>query len=698
MSSKCFIGILVAGLILIWGVAALSQLEEGSTMPAEALGEDYLPNSSFETKTADGDGIEGWARRAWAGEEDVRWSVESPGREGGRCVSIRSERGGDAAWSATARVERNAWYRLSGWIRTRDVHGAIGALLNIQNMQTVRTAAVSGTRDWTPVSVVFQAEAAELEINCLFGGWGMSTGQAWFDDVTLVPADPADIPRSGTEARVSLRTDVPAMPYSPMIFGGFLEHFGRQVYGGVFEPGSPLADENGFRTDVLAALRELKTPVVRWPGGCYASGYHWELGVGRDRRPTDDMAWGVIEPNTFGTDEFVRLSRLAGWAPYICNNAGNGTVEEMRNWVEYCNARDGARARMRGENGQAEPWNVRIWSIGNENYGSWEIGHRPIEQWAPLVLEAARAMKAADPSIHLSAAANEAYAPLILQLAGPYLDYISIHGYWIHAQDPNDLPGYLTCIMQSDEPEARLAGFVRVLDSSGYRGRIKIAFDEWNLRGWHHPGFPRKTVQDYDDPEVARLVKAREHNDVNAQYTMADALFSASFLNACLRHADDVGMANIAPLINTRGPLFVHPGGIVRRTHFHTLAMYANLLKERVGGLEVDADRLYHGTRSVAVVDAVATVDGTGRQWAIALVNRHPSEPAACTIGLDGRPLDGAYPATVLAGDSPDAFNDVDHPDRVAPERTMLIIRSGVAALPPHSLTIVEVPADGGRP
>ena len=199
--------------------------------------------------------------------------------------------------------------------------------------------------DWTRVSTVFQAEATELEINCLFGGWGVSTGQAWYDDITLSLADEADIPPEETEAFVAIDTDAPSKPYSPMIFGGFLEHFGRQIYGGVFDPGSPLSNKNGFRQDVIAALNELKAPIVRWPGGCYVSGYHWEAGVGRKRQATDDMAWGVIEPNTFGTDEFVDLCRLTGWQPYICNNAGNGTVEEMRNWVEYCNSTTGKYAR-----------------------------------------------------------------------------------------------------------------------------------------------------------------------------------------------------------------------------------------------------------------------------------------------------------------------------------------------------------------
>jgi len=688
MNSRPLPKTLFTGLVLISCLTPKGKAATGQTLEGAV---NLLSNPSFEEETDDG--VRGWSSRAWHGEQDCRWSVESPGRTGERCISIGSAKGADAAWTTTVTVKPNAWYRLSGWIKTGEVRGAVGALLNIQNMQAVKTAAVLGTRDWTRVSTVFQAEATELEINCLYGGWGTSTGQAWYDDVAL---EPVDNPPGETQATVTIDTDARSVPYSPMIFGGFLEHFGCQVYGGVFEPGSPLSDKDGFRQDVVAALRELKTPVVRWPGGCYVSGYHWQKGVGKERKPTDDMAWGVIEPNTFGTDEFVKLCRLVGWQPYICNNAGNGTVEEMRNWVEYCNATTGEYAQVRRDNGYAEPQHVKIWSIGNENWGRHEIGYKPIDEWAPLVLEAARAMKAADPRIELSAAAmpSREWTLPLLNMAGPYLDYISIHAYWLPLWQKNDVPDYLSCIMNSGRPEETIARFIGVLEESGYRGRIKIAFDEWNLRGWHHPGFPRKTVQDYTDPEVAKLVKAREKNDIASQYTMADALFSASFFNACLRHAEDVGMANIAPIVNTRGPLFVHPKGIVRRTHFHAMAMYANELEARVGQLDLLAGNLRHGNRSVPVIDAVATVSQSGEQWAIALVNRHPSKNVACTVRMGEMPLDGTCKATVLTGESPDSYNDVEHPDRVTPNEVELTFKKGTANLPPHSLTIVEVPTN----
>lgn len=494
-------------------------------------------------------------------------------------------------------------------------------------------------------------------------------------------------------AVVEIDPDAQPVKYDRMIFGGFLEHFDDQIYGGIFDPDSPLADERGFRRDVLAALKELGSPIVRWPGGCFVSGYHWEFGVGNVRKPVDDMAWGVLESNAFGTDEYVQLCRLLDWEPYICTNAGNGTMEEMVHWVEYCNGTTGDYAQRRKTNGFPVPHNVIIWSIGNENYWPTEIGHKPIEQWAPFVRDAARAMKAADPDIKLTAAAQATrqWTLPLLEAAGPYLDFISIHSYWLPLWGKHEMPDYLTCIMHSEGPEQTVSDFVRILEESGWRGKIKIAYDEWNLRGWHHPGFPRTTVQDYADTEVQRLVKARRLNDIPSQYTMADALFTASFFNACLRHAEDVAMANMAPLVNTRGPLFVHPGGIVKRTHFHAMAMYAHELQPFAKKLNLTADMLTHGQKSLPVADAVATVDASGEQWALALVNRHPDRPLTCTVRFGDRLLDGTFDALVLAGDSPEAFNDVDHPDRVVPKKTRAVVTRGLVELPPHALMILKV-------
>lgn len=505
------------------------------------------------------------------------------------------------------------------------------------------------------------------------------------------PAISAETPR----AELRIDTTAPSQVASPMLYGGFIEHFHRQIYGGLFEPGSALSDERGFRKDVIAAMKELKLSVVRWPGGCFVSGYHWKDGVGRNRKPVADPVWGATDPNTFGTDEFVEWCRLVGCEPYICTNAGNGTPKEMKEWVQYCNRSEGEYAELRKAGGHEKPFNVKFWSIGNENYGPWEIGRKDADEWGPLVDESARLMREADPSIQLAAAATkkEDWSLPLLAAAGKHLQYIAVHEYWHGFWSKNGTPLFKDSIKVSEGPEKTLQTMLGILDKAGCRGRVKIAFDEWNLRGWHHPGFPRKKVLAPDDQAGADFVAKREINDIASQYTMADALFSASFFNACLRHCDDVGMSNIAPIVNTRGPLYVHPKGIVKRSTFHTIAMYANLLEDHVGKVAVDSSSFGGGKQAIPVIDAVATVDGSGRKWALAMVNRDPENSAACTVTLGAKPLDGAYEATILSGDSPEAFNDIEHPDRVLPEKKQLVFTKGTAQLPAHSLTIVRFAA-----
>ncbi len=477
-------------------------------------------------------------------------------------------------------------------------------------------------------------------------------------------------------AQVRIDPNRQAVPFNRMIFGQFLEHFHRQVYGGVFDPGNPLSDRTGLRTDVVAALRDLGVPIVRWPGGCFASAYHWRDGVGPERASVYDKAWHVEEPNTFGTHEFVAFCRAIGAEPYICTNAGTGSPEEMSDWVEYCNADLGKWARLRRQNGSDRPMEVQYWSIGNENYGAWELGAKKADDWAAVVTESAKMMLRADHTIKLLAAAKadpDWTLPLLAQ-AGPTLSYVSIHGYWDALWKENTPSDYATCMQCTGKPEQRIRKAEAILAVAGLSGKVAIAFDEWNLRGWHHPDLGRKAFGD---------VAARDANDINATYTMADAVFSACFLNACLRHAHTVGMACMAPVVNARGPLFVHPDGIVKRTTYHVLKMYADLLEPCVIDCWTDGED----------IEAVATADQARTTLSIALVNRHVSEALGCALAIDGAPAELSAEACILDGDSPDAYNDIETPDRVCPRRTTLNVRNGLLRLPPHSVTILRCPA-----
>lgn len=491
-------------------------------------------------------------------------------------------------------------------------------------------------------------------------------------------------------AAVDIRLAAQPVGYSRHLFGHFIEHFHRQVYGGLLDPGSDLSDERGFRLDVIEAMRELRPSVVRWPGGCFVSSYHWLDGVGPQRRPHYDKAWRVTDPNTFGTREFVEWCAEIGAQPYICTNAGTGTAEEMSDWVEYCNlpAGSGRWADLRAEHGSVEPFNVAYWSIGNENYGSWEIGAKDPDEWSRLVTESAKMIRHVDENTVLLTAARadlDWMLPL-LNRAGGYLDMLSIHGYWDSLSQVNKPSDYLTALSRSLEPQDDVERTRNIIGAAGLAGKVGIAFDEWNLRGWHHPNGNR--------PEA---IQARDENDDNSCYTMADALFTASFLNTCLRNADIVTMANIAPSINTRGPLYVHDTGVVRRTTFHVMEMYSSLLGGAV--LPSSASSASLDGADVPVLDHLATIDEDSATVSIVLVNRDPAESLPCDVSVAGQPLTGTFDATVLNGPKPDAYNDVDAPARVTPNHTRVDFDStGRTLLPPHSLTICQVPLPLRRP
>lgn len=223
-----------------------------------------------------------------------------------------------------------------------------------------------------------------------------------------------------SQATITIDAQAPARTYDRMIFGGFLEHFDNQIYGGIYEPGSPLADRHGFRTDVIAALKELKVSVIRWPGGCFVDGYHWQKGVGKNRESYGEFRWGVIEPNVFGTDEFIELCRRVGAEPYICFN-GEAPLQENLDWVSYCNATEGKFAEMRKANGHNQPYSVKIWSVGNERYD---------KDYIRQVRDTAKALKAVSPDILITCPGSQSGKEIdryLLEQAGEYLDYVSAH-------------------------------------------------------------------------------------------------------------------------------------------------------------------------------------------------------------------------------------------------------------------------------
>ena len=486
-----------------------------------------------------------------------------------------------------------------------------------------------------------------------------------------------------------------------MLYGHFLEHFHRQIYGGVYDPTSKFADEDGFRTDVIEALKRIKTPIIRWPGGCYVSAYDWKKGVGKDRPKTFDKAWRVEESNEFGTDEFIKLCKKIGCEPYICTNGGTGTAEEMSDWVEYCNLKDmGEYAKQRKENGYEEPHNVKYWSVGNENWGIHEIGEKDSNEWGNLVREASKMMVRVDPTIELSAASivDLDWNIKLLTKAGPYLDWLSIHSYWEWGPDGLKNHDYKELMLLTGEEIVGNIDRVRAyLKALGYENKIKIAYDEWNLRGWYHPNsnMPmttderRKINEEFYEKEV---LEQRNKNDINETYTMTDAVFSAAFLNTCLRNCDIVKMACFSPVVNTRGAIFTHKDGLVFRPQYFVFELYSNLLKDTVlktwsENVPTMNGKINNKERTVDTVD-IAITYGDG-EYAVAATNKDPENEQ--TVEFDT--LDGNVSMMrihTLNGPSTESYNDIDRTE-VGITVSEWVPFDGKATLAPHSVNVIKL-------
>jgi alpha-L-arabinofuranosidase len=411
------------------------------------------------------------------------------------------------------------------------------------------------------------------------------------------------------------------------IFGGFIEHLGRCIYGGIYDPGSPLSDESGLRMDVMDALRRLNVPLVRYPGGNFVSGYRWMDGIGpKEDRPTRvDMAWNDIDSNHFGTNEFIDFCRKINTEPYMVVNCGDGDMREARDWVEYCNgSQNTALAKLRRQHGYAEPHKVKYWGIGNEVDGHWQIGYKTPQEYARAYLEYAKVMKWIDPSIKLIASAASHWqggtvverTQLLVEQAGKFIDYMSIH--WYIGNPDNDFTGYMALSELIEERLSAYEGLIRAMClQENIKQPIPITVDEWNV--WY------RTYPSYTDD-----IKGLEEI-----YNLEDALMVAVQLNSIIRHANTVKMANIAQLVNAIAPIFTSKEGLVLQTIFYPFELYSKTCGNTALDVFWKGATFNGGTYTdVRVLDVSASLNDETNQVTVYVVNRSKSETMETTITL----------------------------------------------------------------
>ena len=447
----------------------------------------------------------------------------------------------------------------------------------------------------------------------------------------------------------------------PRIFGGFLEHMGRSVYQGVYDPQCALADHDGYRTDVISALRRLKMSVMRYPGGNFASGYHWADGIGpSDARPVmRELAWQSIETNTFGSEEYLRLCKTMQWEPMLTVNLGTGTPEEARNWVEYCNAPAGTRyADLRLKNGSPSAHNVKLWCLGNEMDGPWQLGHVPADQYAIRAQQAAKMMKDVDPSIEVVVCGSSSpgmptyleWDRQVLEYLGDFADYISLHRYV--GNPDNDTLDYLAIPNSIDRQiEAIDITCQYVQAKRRSRRRTYLCFDEWNV--WY-----RNMQMNGEGQHAPHLIEE--------VYNLEDALVVAGFLNSFIRHADVVKVANLAQIVNVIAPIQTHGDEMLIQSIFYPFEM----VSQRKKGTSLEP--LIHGpgytgrtNGEVQFIDSSAILDGS--RLHVFATNRSPDEAAEVSVEVIGRQVKVLKSAEILTGPDPKGANSFENPDLIKP-------------------------------
>ena len=499
-----------------------------------------------------------------------------------------------------------------------------------------------------------------------------------------------------TGARIYVDTRRTIAPLDRNLFGSFLEHLGRAIYEGIYDPGSKLSDGNGFRKDVLNEIRQLGVPIIRYPGGNFVSGYNWLDGVGppQNRPRTLDKAWDTIESNQFGTNEFLAWCRAVGTQPLMGLNLGTGTPEDAAALVEYCNVGKGTRwSELRRQHGIPDPYNVQHWCLGNEMDGPWQIGHMSATEYGLKAADAARQMRYVDSSLKLIACGSS--GPLmptylewdreVLEQCYQYVDGLSLHRYFGNddRETGNDTSKYLAMNLSM---ERQIAETVAVCDLvRGHKRSPKklwLSFDEWNV--WYRArGGDAADGHRQEAPHLLEEV-----------YNLEDALLVGGLINSLMRNADRVKLACLAQLVNVIAPIMTDANGLFQQTIYYPYSWALQFAKGAVLNLLVESSTYeVSGLDQVPHVDVAGSLDGNDGKLSLFILNRDLSKAHDVEVVWEDAAPARAISASLLTGDDLKASNSFAAPRRVAPQSFQTPPASGGKSkfeVPARSYTVLQ--------
>ena len=495
------------------------------------------------------------------------------------------------------------------------------------------------------------------------------------------------------KAKLILDKDYVISPIDKRIYGNFVEHLGRCVYTGIYEPGHPQADAEGFRKDVLDLVKRLNVPIVRYPGGNYVSGFRWEDAIGpKEKRPKRlDLAWKTTEPNEVGIHEFASWAKKANTSIMYSVNLGTRGPADAQHIVEYANHKGGsAWSDLRIKNGAKDPFGIKLWCLGNEMDGPWQMGQKTAYEYGRIANEAAKMMKWTDDSIETVACGSSSFQMptfgeweyTMLNECYDNVDYVSLHRYY--GNPHNDTPDFLASSMDLDAFIRTVAAICDAVKGRKHsKKQVNLSLDEWNV--WYH-----SHQQDQDlhqrEPWGTALPLLED------VYNFEDALLVGLMLITILKNADRVKVACMAQLVNVIAPIMTRPGGGAWAQTIYWPLMQASTLGRGRSLLPQIASEKFDTKHysDVPVVDAAAVMDDDGNVTIFA-VNRDLMEDVELTCDLRSFGSFRQINHSVLHHDDVKATNTEDHPDTVLPYEIPAKLDGNPLVLPAASWNVIRL-------